>query len=217
MMLNLSEKLFILTLNDENGAVQNLAAMLLPYALAGTLLADLTLLEKIRLDQDKKIAVVSTQSCEDKILDIALQSFLGKDRPYRVSYWIDAFSAKPHTSQERIISSLIQKGILTQDKKRLLWVIPSLVYPFQKASTKYVIKLQLRAMVLAEENPNSRALILLGLKNTCNMLDLIFTKDERKAASRKINELVNSEIINQVFQHAINDIFLAAAMAPAIK
>jgi hypothetical protein len=49
------------------------------------------------------------------------------------------------------------------------------------------------------------------------MLDLIFTKDERKAAARKIKKLIDSEVASQVFQQAMNDIFLATAMAPSIK
>jgi hypothetical protein len=216
-MLNLSEKVFILSLNDENGAVQNSATIYLPYVIASALLADLVLLGKIHLDQEKQIFVEDPQLCGDPILDDALQSILKKDRSHGMAYWINHFSAKPQSIQELIVTGLVEKGVLTQEKKRLLWVIPTPLYPIQSASTKYAIKLQLRGVILAEENPDSRAVILLGLMDTCNMLDLIFTKDERKAAARKIKKLIDSEVASQVFQQAMNDIFLATAMAPSIK
>jgi golgi phosphoprotein 3 len=216
-MLNLSEKVFILSLNDENGAVHRSAAIYLPYIIAGALLADLTLLGKIHLDQDKQLSVVSSQPCEEPILDFAFQAILKKDRPHGMPYWIDHFSVKPQAIQEKIITSLTEKGIVTQEKKRILWVVPTQVYPIHNASAKYAIKLQLREMILTDVEPDSRGIILLGLMDTCNLLDLIFTKDERKAAVRKIKEFANSEIISQVFQQAIHDIFLAAIMAPAIK
>jgi golgi phosphoprotein 3 len=74
-------------------------------------------------------------------------------------------------------------------------VIPYSVYPQQNASAKYWIKHQLRAVVMANEKAETRTLILLSLLKACRLLNLVFTKDERKAAANQIDELVKGEVL----------------------
>jgi hypothetical protein len=52
-----------------------------------------------------------------------------------------------------------------------------------------VIKL-LRGIVLAQEEAHPREIAFLSLVSACGLLDLMFLRDERKAAGQKINELV---------------------------
>ena len=83
--------------------------------------------------------------------------------------------------------------MLSGDERRYHWVIPNNVYPQSEASAKYWIKQNLRAAVLTTARPERRALVLLSLLKGCRLLGLVFTRDERKAAGKRVDELVKGE------------------------
>lgn len=209
-MLNLAEELFLLALNDEKGTLHG-AASYLPYGLAGALLAELALAGKIGLDKDRKLIILDATSSGDELLDDAMTYIAASKKPRKLTVWVNTLNNKKY--RRRVATRLVQKGILQRQEKKYIWVIPYVAYPQQDASAKYWIKQHMRAMILAAEKPEPRGVILLSLVQACQMSGLVFTRDERKMASRGIKALVKGEIFGEAVAQVIEEIEAATAAA----
>jgi hypothetical protein len=99
------------------------------------------------------------------------------------------------------------------EKKKFSWISPSVVYPQIDGSTKYWLKARLRAIVLAGEKSESQDIALLSLLSACQLLRLVFTRDERSAAQKQVQALVLGEIYGETLARLLSDIDHAAGEA----
>jgi hypothetical protein len=199
-LLNLAEELFLLAINDDKGTLVGSASITLPYGLAGAILAELVLLGKLAINEKRRLVILDPTPTGVELLDEALAK-MEASKPRKADAWIGALSAKRY--QKHIVAGLVEKGVLTQEEKRFFWVIPYAVYPQQDASAKYWVKQHLRGVVLAADKPEPRVVFLLSLLKACNLLNLVFTKDERKASRRTIDQLVKSDQLGEAISQAI--------------
>ncbi len=185
MILTIVEEIFMLALY-ERGSIPNSVAIPLRFTLGGAVLADLLVAGKIRLDEHKKVIFLDERPCNDPIMDEAMEEIKSARHPHKASYWIAETSRKPKRFLKRLGEGLVQKGVLNQAEKHFLWVIPYVVFPQQDASAKYWIKQHLRAVVLAGEIADPHTLMVLSLIHAGGLLDFVFTRDELKAARKRI-------------------------------
>jgi len=210
-MLNLAEELFLVALNDEKGVLAGSAASYLGYGLAGAVLADLAILGKIGLGEKSRLVILDATLTGDPLLDEALTVIAGSKKPKKLSYWVSNLNDKQ--LRKRVPARLVEKKVLQQEEKKLLWIIPYLAYPQEDASAKYWIKQHMRSMVFTAEPPEPRRVILLSLLKACQITNLVFTRDERKAAKRRIAELVKGEVFGEAVAKVIEEIEAATAAA----
>jgi hypothetical protein len=210
MMLNLAEELFLLALDDEDGWIAAPALNTLRYGLAAALLADLTLRGKITVE-DQRIILLDLTTVGDDLLDDTLKRLADSSKPRKVKYWLNALGFRKLPKQ--IAQRLVMQGVLREEEQRYLWVIPYPVHPQQDASAKYWIKQGLRAAALTSAKPERRAVVALSLMKGCRLLNLVFTKDERKAASKRVDELVRGEDFGDAVAQTLADIEAATAAA----
>lgn len=209
-MLIQCEKLLLLSIEDRKGNVTSFTIGSLRYGLAGAVLADLAVLGKVRVSKNK-LALVDATLTGDKILDGALNAISSEDRAYKVTRWIHLLGDRKIA--QRIIDQLVVKKVLRHEDKRFLWVIPFGDNPQQNGSAKYLIKQHLRSVVLAGEKPEPDTVVLLSLLKACRLMNLVFTRDERKAANQRVNELVKGEEFGRAVARSIEEISSAAAAA----
>jgi hypothetical protein len=95
---------------------------------------------------------------------------------------------------------------LNQEEKRFLWVIPYMVFPQQDASAKYWIKQHLRAVVLAGEIADAHSILVLSLVRAAGLLDFVFTRDEVKAARKRIEAITSDTILDPEVRGAVEEI-----------
>ncbi len=185
----------------------------LRFGLGGALLAELALLKKIGLKDNQRLELLDATPPEDELLAEALETIGAQGKERKIGYWIDVFSQKPEKLQKRLAKRLVQQGVVTQEDDRLQWVIPASSTPNQNASAKYLMKNRIRDLVLASAEAEPREIALLSLVKAGVLLDLIFFKDERKLADRRIHELVVGEAMKNP---AIQTIQAIAAAIEAV-
>ena len=210
-MFTLAEEFFLLSIDDARGKIIAAVDDGLPLGLAGTLLADLALHGKINL-ADKRLEVIDPTPTGDSLLDETLARISAEKRPHKIKYYVEKLNNRKLVKQ--VARQLQEKNILRIEEKRYLWVIPFEVFPQVDASAKYWVKQHLRGAVLAGETATPGIVALLSLLKACRLLDLVFTRDERKAAERKVDELVNGEIIGRAVTETIEEV--EATMAAVI-
>ncbi len=214
-MLTLYEELLLLAIHADKGIYIRDAVEPSQPGLAGAILAELAFSGKITTGNNHRVKLENSDATSDPLLDAALEKLKESEKDRKFGYWINELNPKPEKLNRQISANLIQKEVFTQEDDRLIWVIPSPMHPDVKASLKYAVIMHLRGIVLAQEEAGPREIAFLSLVSACGLTELIFLRDERKAASQKINELV-------VFQALQNPIFetiqeIASAIAAVVE
>jgi len=205
-MLTLFEELMLLSIDEENGSSHPSISDNLGLGMSGSLLAELALRGKLNASESHRIELTDTSQTGDDILDEALEQMQLSDQPRKATYWIKQFSDETKKLRQRLVERLEANGIVKQEEKRLTWVIPYADAQDINASAKFVLKSRIRKSVLADEELDLHDLALLSLVKACNLLNLVFTKDERKMARRRIYELMVSNTLKDPEFQAIQEI-----------
>jgi len=213
-MLVFAEELLLLALHDEKGTVVTNASMALPFGLAGALLADLILGDRLHLE-DGKVTVISTATTGNEILDEALAMVAQSKKDRKLDHWIGKLSGMKDL-RNRLLDRLVQEGILRRDEHRVLWVFPSHRYPTQEASPELLIRERIRAVILYDTEPDARTSMLISLANACELWKEILDREERKQAKARIKEIVQGEPIGKAIADAVAILIVTVTTPAAI-
>ena len=195
------EALFILALDEDEGYIVESALENLETALAGAVLAELALQERIEL-RDGRV-VVSNQECTgNPILDKALNDILEEPRLRKPRYWINTLAYKKLLKE--IGHDLVDQGVLSRQKKRLRLTVPSDEEQAPVPSLKYSVKSHLREIVLAGGPPGLADQVLLAFLYHADLLRLVFTVGERKIASKKIKGLLKNGEMSEMLKTIVS-------------
>jgi hypothetical protein len=189
-MLTLSEELFLISMTDKHRSVAIPKDAVLPYSLAGAMLYELISRDKIALGEDNRLRVIDESPTVDERLNKVIRNIQAAEKPPRLAHWIGRVGSKPKKMYSALVLNLMIKGILKEEEKRFLWVIPYRMYSELGGSAKFWRKQQLRSAVLAGERIDEQSVALLGLLRACGLVDQVFTKDEIKTADRRISGLI---------------------------
>jgi hypothetical protein len=192
--LSLPEKMFLLSINDYTGTAAKGIYGPVYYGLAGALLADLSLRGRLTL-QDKRLVIADNALTGNELLDEAISLIRESNKRHKPSYWLYTLASKKLPSW--IADQLVKYHILFLESKQYMWVIPYTGTEKNNASAKYWIKQNLRGVVLAGEKPTPEDVTLLNLIKTCTLLNFLFTREERKWAALRIDDLVAEENISK--------------------
>jgi Golgi phosphoprotein 3 len=210
-MLTLFEELLMLSIHEAKGTFIGSTVDRLKPGLVGAILAELALSGKIQTTSNHRLQLCDDSQTQLELFNEALSALKESEKERKFGYWINTLSQSKEKFRKQVVEGLIQKGIVTQEDDRLLWVIPSPLQTEVKASAKYQVIQRLRGCVLASENIQPRDIILLSLVRACGLLDLVFLRDERKLAGRAINELFYSQAIKDPVFQTIQEIEAALA------
>ena len=211
-MLTLTEELLLLSLREKKDGLGFSSETGLPYALAGALLLELYLGGRVRLE-GKKIVLCNPTPTGNALANELLETIAASRKPKKAATWIESFGERGKKMQKAAAGSLVAQGILREEEKRFLWVIPYTGYAAVDTSAKFALKQRLRGLALGGETADQRGLALLSLVRAAGMLDYVFTKDEMRTAKRRVEELVKDEAIGQAVAEAIEAVNTAVMVA----
>jgi hypothetical protein len=210
-MFTLYEEFLLLCIHEDKGTLIRSTVERMKPGVIGAILAELAMLGKIKVSNTQRLQLTDDSQTDDGVLNQVLNTLKESEKDRKFGYWINNLSQKPEKLRKQIIENLLQKGVIAQEDDNLFWVIPSPLQSEKKASTKYWINNRLRGIVIAQEEIQPRDLALLSLVRASGLLDLVFLRDERKLASRFINELVVNQSIKDPIIETIQGIETAIA------
>ena len=210
MELSLAEELLLLSLRDDKGTVVNSASMGLPFGLAGAVLMELALQEKIRIEGKKLVAAPAGET-GDPILDECLNLIRAAARPKTIQSWVSRLSDRK-SIQRGYLDRLVQKHILRREEHRILWVFPAERFPTSNPLEELDVRRRLRQVAFSAADPEPRTRLLVSLVRACELTGEVFPdRDERKKAKKRLTELAKAE----AFGKAVSD-QVAAVMAACV-
>lgn len=207
-MLSLPEELLLLALDDVKGVIVHKTP--LKYAVVGAILMDLALANRVDTDVEN-LMVVDTQPTGDSILDEALQRIISSGEVKTIGYWLVNLSRDSRTLEEQLLQRLMEKGILKKEEHKILWVFSQRRYPMQHDEEEQEVKTRIRSIVLSEEIPDPRDVVLVSLIRSCYLIDEVFTPEELDQVQGRIEQIARMDLIGQTVSRIIEAIVQAVA------
>ena len=212
-MLRFAEEIILLLLNDDDGGFVYVPSWSLKYALAGGVLMDLALEERIDTDLEKLILVNATP-VGDTLLDPTLAAIdAGAERDAR--YWVERTAEGADAIREEALSRLVSVGILEAREERFLWVFRSRRYPTIDGRVEREVKLRIMEVLFSNEIPDPRDVVIICLADACGIFRRLLSRRELNQVSARIEQVRRLDLIGQAMSQAIHDI--EATLATSVQ
>ena len=211
-MLRFAEELLLLTLDDENGRFARVPDRLMRYALAGGVLMDLALENRIDTDL-KNLILVDSTPLQDSLLDPTLADIAEADDTRDARFWVERTALRADTIREEALNRLVERGILKREEDRFMWVFQARRYPIVDNTAEREVKLRIMEVLFSDQIPGPRDVVIIGLAHACDIFKEILSTRELARVSERIDQVRKLDLIGQAMSQAITDIELSLALA----
>ncbi len=216
-MLTLAEDIILLLLDDDSGKLASIDLMTLNYAMAGAVLMDLALRNKIDTDLESLIVADSTPTGL-QMLDTYLDKISSENKENNTRYWLTELSNYGEDIVDSALNMLVEKKILKTEEKKILWVIGTRVYPMVDDKEEKEVKRRIVDLLMSDEIPTPQDVVLVSLIDTCSLLSTILSDKEVQRLSPRIEQIRKLDLIGQevtkVLERLRSDIAEAMLMLP---
>jgi hypothetical protein len=210
--LFLHEELMLLALRDDTGKVS--FGSMHCYAVAGAILAELLLAERISLEPGKKklINVTSKEPLDNPVIDECLQKIVSAKRRAGLQTWAQRFSSLKRL-HHRVAQGLCKRGILRADEDRILLIFRRQVYPELNPQPERRLIERLRKAIFGDSGGvEPRTVLLISLAQAADLLRIPFDKRELRQRKKRIEQLIEAEMFGKATKEAIEAAQAAAVM-----
>ena len=208
-MLRFVEEITLLLLHDDDGRFARVPSWSLSYALAGGVLMDLAMENRIDTDLEHLILVDATPT-GDSLLDPTLAEVAAGEK-HDARYWVEQTAERSDVIQEEALTRLIALGILERQEDRFLWVFRSRRYPMIDGQAEREVKLRIMGVLFSDDIPDPRDVVIICLADACGIFKELLSKRELEQAAPRIEQVRKLDLIGQAMTQAIQDIELSVA------
>ena len=213
-MLRFSEEVMLLLLNDNGGKFVDVPAPSLDCALAGAVLMDLAMENRIDTDPER-LFVTDPTPLDDDLLDPTLERIVASTETQDTAHWIRETTIHADTIHDRSLARLVERGILRQEDDRFMWVFQTRRYPVIDNRTVREVKLRLMGVLFSDEIPDARDILLISLSDVCGIFGSLLSTAELDSAAERIAQVRKLDLMGREVAKAVREIetSLAAAIA----
>ena len=212
-MLRFAEEILLLLLRDDGGRFVPVPGIALDNALAGGVLMDLALENRIDTDAEQLILNDATP-VGDSLLDPTLAAIADGGRRDAL-YWVGRTAQRAAEIRQEALSRLVERGILERDEGRFLWVFRSRRYPVVDGRAEREVKLRILGVLLSDDIPDPRDIVIIGLADACGILPELLPEGEYDKARARIDQVRKLDLIGQATSRAVHDIEMWLASGSA--
>lgn len=208
MSLNLIEALLLIALDDDNGRFVTETGKL-RYGISGAILMELALEGKVEIQGDK-LTLTSSAPSQSPVINEILDLLKITSKHGEIKYWVNKVGSKSEEVQTEVLNMLCEKKILRKEKDKFLWFISYDIYPTENMSPENEVREQIKAVVLENQTPSPKDLMLLNLIKTCELIREVFPgKIEHLRAINRIKELNKPESIEKIMDERVRNLMEA--------
>jgi Golgi phosphoprotein 3 len=194
--LTLADEIVVLMLNDNDGEIKDSLAAVALVAVAGGILMELALRDRIDTDLEA-LFVVDPTPTGDHLLDPILREIGAEAERHPSAWWINQLPARHDDLIALVLWRLVGAGILREEERHFLWMFARRAYPATSGRAEREAKARLMSVLFHDEVPEPRDALLLGLARTTGVLSTILTQAELDEAAPRIAEVATLEEISR--------------------
>ncbi|HEY5182767.1 MAG TPA: GPP34 family phosphoprotein [Dermatophilaceae bacterium] len=204
----LAEDLLLLLTDDATGKLL-LPAEQVDIALGGANLLELTLLERVSLDDEKHVVVIDPSSTGDPILDGALR-VIGARQGRKPKAVVEPLGENLRTV---LYARLVAEGVLSAQEKKVLGILPVHRWPAARAEHEERMRAQLTQVLVQGTTPDSRTAALVSLLHALESAHRIVNPKEhgltRKELATRAEEVSPGDWASEAVREAIEAVMAA--------
>lgn len=204
-MLTFAEELLLLSHDERSGLFLDLPELLVNTALAGAVLMELAILNRIDTDLDHLMIVDKTPTGEP-LLDGILARIAAEPGLHGTPAWLDALRQEGPRLHAAAVARLVERGILRQEHNRFLWVFETRRYPLIENREQQEVKLRIASLLLSDDIPDARDVVIIALAESCGLLKRVFSEEELRRSHARIQQIVRLDLIGQAVRSTIQDL-----------
>ena len=210
-MLRFAEEIILLMLHDDDGKFAPVPSWSMDRAMAGAVLMDLALENRIDTDPQNLILIDDTP-VGDSLLDPTLAEIAAGDQR-DAHYWVEHTAKKGEQIREEALSRMVGAGILERHEGRFLWVFRSRRYPVIDGKAEREVKLRIMEVLFSDQIPEPRDVVIIALADACGIFRELLPKRELQQAAARIEQVRKLDLIGQAMAQTIHDmeVWLAAS------
>lgn len=182
--MTIAEEVLPLACRDDTGTPL-IGSVELDAALAGAVLAELTVSGRIDLER-KKVMVTDPAPLGDEELDAALARITGEGKERKPEWWVGKLNGGK--LRKRLLTRLAARGVLSEQERKILGIFPATRYPELDPSVEQGIRRRIEG-VLGGTEPSERDAVLIAILNAAKLDRKVFPRASRK----RIKEITEGE------------------------
>lgn len=210
--LTLVEEIELLSLDDKTGAHLPLLPEALGYGLAGAILADLEIAERITTG-GKVVELKNSAPTGNPLVDPWLTRIAAESQTHAIGYWLSVFSDEKPAIEMAVLDHLIARGILKREEKKILWVFGLRRYPTVHNEERVEVRTRLAQLIQGDQQPPHLDATLISLLSGCSLLPSIFSNGELEGRAERIESIANSDPVGREVAAASRQMIEALMMA----
>ena len=206
--MRLAEETILLLLNEKSGYLEHVGGWNMACAIAGSVLADLSLERRIDTDLES-LTLLDAGKTGDELLDPVLAQIAAEEQHHNTQYWIETTAARSEWVIETVLNRLVENNILDYDTGGF-WSLNRSVsrtgmFPPTGGVRQEETKARIFKVLLDEEIPEPREVLLISLVAACDAFRLILTEEEFDYARDRIRLICKMDFVAQSIGKAIED------------
>ena len=194
--LNLPEELILMLLNEQTGYFHQVPGWALNCAVAGAVLAELSLRSRIDTDVEM-LTVLDGTPTGDPVADPILEEIAAEPEPHNTQVWLERLAGQAEGIIDRTLDRLVEIGIIEHHDGDF-WTLST---AFHEGAVQEFIKTRVAKALFTDEIPDPRDIIVISLVNTCGVFRFIFELDE--AAEERIARICRMDLIARSIAAAV--------------
>ena len=209
-MLRIAEEVVLLLLPDGGGRIAGVSDRSVAYALAGSVLVDLALENRIDTDLQRLILLDATPT-GDELLDPTLADIAGADAVFDTRHWLERAMQRAEDIRRGALARLVERGILERRANRLLWVFGARRYPLIDGEAQREVKLRILDVLLGDDIPDARDVVIICLADACGLFRELFSESELYRALPRFEHIRKLDLVGRAVTAAVADLDREAA------
>ena len=204
--LSLPEELLLMLLNEESGYFHQVPGWDLNCAVAGAVLAELSLLSRIDTDVESLFVVDQTET-GDPALDPILQEIASEPSQRSTQFWIERLAPRAEAVIDLTLDRLVDLKILEYHDGEF-WTLAHTGWQTElygnspEGTAGQFIRTRIGRAIFMNEIPDPRDIIVICLVNTCDVFRFIFQLDEESEA--RIQLICKMDVIGRSIADAVS-------------
>jgi len=206
-MLRIAEETLLLILDDDAGDVASyLTPRSLDSVLAGAMLMDLALEDRIDTDLERLMLVDSTPF-DDDFLDPVLAEIATETGSHSIDYWVERTAKQGDGIRRRALARLVERGILESDDQAFFFlshrVSRSKRYPVIDGTITEEVKFRIMRLLFSDDIPTPRDVVIVTLAAAAGVFRNLLSREELAEAKPRIDLISRLDLIGQSVARAV--------------
>ncbi len=204
--LGLPEELILMLLNEETGYFHQVPGWNLNCAVAGAVLAELSLLSRIDTDEES-LFLVNKAETGNPIVDPILKEIVNEPVQRNAPFWIERLAPHAESIIDLTLDRLVKMKILEHHDGDF-WTLAHIGWQTElygdtrEGSANQFIKTRIGRAIFLNEIPDPRDIIVICLVNTCDVFRFIFQLEEK--SENRIQAICKMDLIGRSIADAVS-------------